>query len=273
MKSGFTLLELLIVISIIGLLSSIVLVTYPTAVEKARIAKTLQWSASVNHLLGVDAVGVWALEDLAGSLAKDDSGFNSNCSVVGSGLSAIQGVVNNGVNFTGSGYLNCANPKNLQVVGNMTLAFWAKPSNVASPSRLNPMCKAYGGEFCLTMEPGGSLTYYHGSCGGNCSPYIGWGLPSMFADNIWVFIVITRDMTTRTLRGYKNSALISSQTWTATYDPKASTNNFYIGAGYVNYFRGIIDDVRIFSTAYTQAQVEQLYAAGSPAHQNLAIIK
>jgi len=270
MQKGFTLLELLVVIAIIGILSSIVLVSYNGYADKARLARTLQWASSVNHLIGSEAVGVWTLEDLTGGLAKDDSGFNSNCSVVGSGLSAVQGVVNNSVNFAGSGYLNCVNPSNLQIVGNMTLTFWAKPSNVASPSRQNPICKAYGGEFCLTMEPGGSLSYFHGSCGGNCSPYIGWGLPSMFADNIWVFVAITRDMTTRTLRGYKNSTLVSSRAWTATYDPKASTNNFYIGAGYVNYFRGIIDDVRIYSSALTQAQIQQHYAYGLPTHQNLA---
>jgi len=42
MQKGFTVLELLVVIAIIGILSSVILVSYNGYTDKARTAKTLQ---------------------------------------------------------------------------------------------------------------------------------------------------------------------------------------------------------------------------------------
>ena len=58
----------------------------------------------------------------------------------------------------------------------------------------------------------------------------------------------------------------------ANYKDPTGTN-FYISSGAGYDWNGQVDDVRIFSTAYTQAQVKQLYADGLAAHHNLAIIK
>jgi len=43
-----------------------------------------------------------------------------------------------------------------------------------------------------------------------------------------------------------------------------------MNTSYHERFGGFIDDVRIYSEAYTQAQIEQLYAEGLQTHQNLA---
>jgi len=42
---------------------------------------------------------------------------------------------------------------------------------------------------------------------------------------------------------------------------------------YLSYtiFLGLLDDVRIFSAALTQAQIQQYYVEGLKAHQNLAV--
>jgi len=257
--SGFTLLELLVVISIIGLLASVFVFGYSGWTDKARLANTKSFSQSVRSTLTAYPIAFWNLND-TGSTIVDELGTN-NCTLSGGGNLA-EGVFDKAVNFTGSNFINCGNPSGLRVTGSMTLSFWAKPSNVASPSRQNLICKAYGGEFCLTMEPYGSLSYFHGSCGGNCGPYIGWSLPNMFVNNKWVHVLIVRDNQTRSLKGYKNGKLVAQRTWTSDYDPKDSSDIFYISRGYVYYFRGVIDDVRIFSEPFTIAQVKQLYAEG-----------
>ncbi len=51
MKKGFTLIELMIVISIIGLLSSIVLASLATAKEKARVAQVQQETLQLQNAL------------------------------------------------------------------------------------------------------------------------------------------------------------------------------------------------------------------------------
>ncbi|MDO8436136.1 MAG: type II secretion system protein, partial [bacterium] len=57
-KKAFTLIELLVVIAIIGLLASIILVSLKGTREKARIAKSLDFSQRINHALGAYAVGI-----------------------------------------------------------------------------------------------------------------------------------------------------------------------------------------------------------------------
>ena len=69
--NGFTLVELLVVISIIGLLSSIVLVSFSNSRDKARLAKSQQFDAQISHALGAYAVGIWRFEEGTGTIVQD----------------------------------------------------------------------------------------------------------------------------------------------------------------------------------------------------------
>jgi len=73
-EKSFTLIELLVVISIISLLSSVVLVSIKGARERARIAKIMQYAASVHHLLGAYLVAEWKFDEGTGTTAYDTSG-------------------------------------------------------------------------------------------------------------------------------------------------------------------------------------------------------
>lgn len=80
-QKSFTLIELLVVIAIIGLLSSIVLVNIglPGQRQKARIAKTLEFSSSIQNALGSEAVGIWTFDNNA----FDTSGYGNNGTIYG----------------------------------------------------------------------------------------------------------------------------------------------------------------------------------------------
>ncbi len=168
-----------------------------------------------------------------------------------------------------SSYANCGNHDSLQITGDMTITFWAKPLDVDNPSRQNPLCKAYGAEFCFTMEPSGSLSYYHGSSGGNGPPYIGRSASNMFADNTWVHVALTRDLSTRTLQFYKNGSTTGSQqSWTSGYDPVPSPNyDVKIGDGYLSgAFNGIVDEIRIYDRKLDAGEISTIHAGGNAAN-------
>ena len=73
-QKSFTLVELLVAIAIIGLLVSLTLVALKGLKERARIAKDLQFSSTIQHTLQADIVGFWDFEEGEGEVINDLSG-------------------------------------------------------------------------------------------------------------------------------------------------------------------------------------------------------
>ena len=191
---------------------------------------------------------------------SDSSGENNNGTVFNF-PTLTDGKFGSALSFDGTDdYVNTGNSTSLKITGDLTIEFWAKPTNISS-GRQNPICKSYGAEFCLTQETNGSLSYYHGSAGGNANPYIGFSTPNMFTDNTWVHVVISRNVSSRTLTSYKNGVFASSTTWTSDKDPSVSSYDFKIGAGYVNTYNGSIDEVRIYNRALSAEEISAHYNA------------
>jgi len=236
---------------------------WPGIIDEVRIYNRVLSSSEINeHSQGIyknetELKGAWHFDEGEGQTAFDSSGYGNN-GITG-GPIWVTGKINNALQFDGSNdYVDCGDPASLQLTDDMSVEFWAKPLNIAS-GRQNIVCKAYGGEFCLTMETSGSLNYYHGSCGGMCWPYMGFGTGNMFSNDTWVHVVLTRDMSTRTMSSYKNGSFVRSTTWTSDKDPSVSTYSLKVGAGYVNKFNGLIDEVRLYNRVLSSTEITEHY--------------
>ncbi|MBL4710509.1 MAG: T9SS type A sorting domain-containing protein, partial [Flavobacteriales bacterium] len=149
-------------------------------------------------------------------------------------------------------YVALGNPAQLQITGDMTIEMWVKPDNFSA--RRNPYAKAYGGEGTITQEVSGTLSYYYGTAGSNTTPYQGFGSSTPLTLNEWNHIAIVRDLTNMRLYWYINGVL-TSQTNANYATATSGGNSVFIGSGYVSNYDGQIDELRVWNTVRTQAEI------------------
>ena len=195
-------------------------------------------------------------------VASDCSGNGNNGILSNMDFPAVwvSGRIGNALNFNNADnndYVDCGNLSSLQLTGDLTLSFWINPNNVTA-RRQNPLDKSYSGEFALTIETNGQLSYFHHS---SVSPYYwqNYTCPAGTIQNgIWQHIAVTRNASTREVKIYYNGIPKSTATYPTNALPTASANPVKIGNGYVGAFGGQIDDVRIYSRALSQDEITEL---------------
>ena len=153
-----------------------------------------------------------------------------------------------------SDYVNLGNPTALQITGDLTIQMWLKPTNFSA--RRNPIGKAYGGEYTMTQETNGTITFYNGSNGGNGGSYQQTETNQALIINEWNHITLVRDIVSQTVTWYINGIKTNERTGART-DIAAGNNNTYIGEGYVDGYAGLIDEVRIWNTPLTEQQIRE----------------
>ena len=187
----------------------------------------------------------YSFDQSSGLTAYDNTTHGLNGTLCGNMTDAnwVSGKFGNALDFDGvDDYVNCGNDPSLQLTGDLTLSLWIKPDNLNQ--RQNPLHKDNLGEFSLVIEPNGQLSYVHDRanwCGA------GLLLPGTIQNGIWQHIIITRDVATRTIKGYYNGELKVTNIYPSNAVPHASSNPLKIGNGYAGFFTGEIDDVRIYS--------------------------
>ena len=267
-------LELLVVIAIIGILSSIVLVSYNGYADKSRLAKTLQWASSVNHSLGDRVVGVWSFDNINGATVYDDSGNNNN----GANTGAVQvdGVVGKGFEFNSTDVVFVNSSASLNNYDGLTLSAWAKPTISGGYNGI--MDKYYYPNSCgvrqflFAIWPTNRACFWMGYNNGASAVSL-CTLTNSVEINKWNYILATWSKSTNTMKVYLNGVEKATYTnntlsWTTNTNCGLQIGRYSTGSSYV--FNGVLDDLRIYKEALTQAQIQQHYAYGLPTHQNLA---
>jgi len=270
-NKSFTLIELLVVIAIIGLLASIILVSLKGVREKAEIARGLEFSQSIQHALGADAVGIWSFDEDSGSTANDNSGYGNSgtlynfASPYGWTSETPHKIVGSGqgkyaLSFDGvDDYVSMPMSSSLDFSGKykITITVW-----VYRKGNSGGCCGQIVGQRDVSgydlrydnRDTGAELEFIMGQ-GGWAGDGSDFGIPLPL--NEWHFIAAVADGTNLLL--YDNGELKDTLSYTGIVGVNGETK---IGGAGDGYFNGTIDEVRIYSQALSLAEIQKHYAEG-----------
>jgi prepilin-type N-terminal cleavage/methylation domain-containing protein len=253
-RRAFTLVELLVVISIIGLLSTIAITQMSSSREKARIARGLSYEGSVYRAVGDDLVSQWDLNDCSGTTAADTSG-GGNAGTLTAGASwSTNTPSGQGCSIAFNGTAGCATVPYIGMTSaSQTYSLWF---NTATASLQN----------VLSLRS----TLIRVS-----STQVGWWpdvqsspvyVTKTISLNVWHQLVIDQNGTTYNM--YLDGGLISSGTALAINNANYTNG---IGCYGSSIFSGLIDDVRVFNRSLTSKEAWRLYVEEAPQHGFVAM--
>ena len=280
---GFTLIELLVVISIIGVIASIAFVSLSGQRDKAKIARSQQFSANINHALGAYAVGIWDFEDQNNPTA-DRSGFGNHGTLYDNTNFVDNDVLGgHALSFDGSGdYVDfMANANTLDITGNISVSLWFYPNDLDSiliDNRYNFSGNEYG--YHLQTKADGTVLWSSHDGVTNANAACVAHSTGTITINQWNHITVTKSGDSTTVYFYINgvdagtdtvqrTAIAYSSSYTTRYigtgrDTYTYSDSYEFGSK--RYINGAIDDIRIYSEALSTAQIQQHFVASAAKH-------
>lgn len=260
---GFTLLELIVVIAIIGVLSVLILPSFKNALARANDTKLKQFAITLDKKN--DIVNKYDFEEGGGLVSKDSNIYSqNNLTLPGSGVTFSTNTYS-----SSSQYSLLFTAPNIEVVSenylpkldnsSFSISVWVKrtagfgavESVIFYKGNYSPgnevFLEFWNDVLCFHFVPAGSNS--------NC-------MTSTFLDTNWHHIAVSFDLSTNISKMYLDSKLVSSKTHST--NSLITSNNYPLKLGYSGGgdFRGNIDDLRFFDTAILSGDVARLYAEG-----------
>lgn len=265
-KKAFSLIELLIVISIIGFLASIILVSLEGGEQRAIVGKAMNFSQTVRTSLGADLIGEWKFDEGSGTTTKDSSGNNNHGILVGFDGTPVSGWTNNGMFgkalvFDGSN--DCVEVAHSSVfdVNQLTIELWIKTPVSFGATGWRALVSKQGTDrdynWYTYSSNGVNVTYLHFSSArwGSSS----FDLPKPYKPDTWHHVVVAVDQT-GLAKYYSDGDFLNQYQGVAA----VANNNYPLWIGRAdNRWNSAIDEVRIYNRALYASEIQQLYAEGA----------
>jgi hypothetical protein len=204
--------------------------------------------------------GSASLENHAGNTLVGELSGDAN-------ISLGDGKIINALSLSGDGMMSVEHSTELDIVGDLTIAFWIKPSEIKKQALVT---RGFGtgtgrkyasnAEYFIKMNSTGQLVYRHSFVESNGS-VIAYSDTNLSTDE-WTHVVFTRDNSAKTMRFYING--VANSEYSYTVDPKSShTEKLVIGQcdGCVNpdKFSGKLDEIKLYSIALSESDISALY--------------
>ena len=197
-------------------------------------------------------VAAYSFNEGIGTTVADLSG-NGNTGTIGTASWTNAGKYGRALDFDGtSSRVTVPDSSSLHLTTGMTLEAWVDPLAVSNAWR-DTIYKGNDNYFLeATAKPGS--TPAGGASFGNTGGSVKVFGTAPLTLNTWAHLALTYDGTM--LRLYVNGVLVSSRAKSGSI--ATSTNPLQIGGDSLNgqYFRGTIDEVRVFNVARSQAQIQ-----------------
>jgi hypothetical protein len=205
--------------------------------------------------------GSASLENHAGNTLVGELSGDAN-------ISLGDGKIVNALSLSGDGMMSVEHSTELDIVGDLTIAFWIKPSEIKKQALVT---RGFGSgtgrkyasnaEYFIKMNSTGQLAYRHSFVESNGS-VIAYSDTNLSVD-VWTHVVFTRDNSAKTMRFYING--VANSEYSYTTDPKSShTEKLVIGQcdGCVNpdNFSGKLDEIKLYSIALSESNISALYS-------------
>lgn len=221
----------------------------PVVVGAVAMAGSLM-TAPLAGAASLGLVAAYSFNEGSGTAALDASG-QGNHGAVGAATWTAAGKFGGALTFNGSSArVSIPDAPSLQITAALTLEAWVRPTTVTSAWR-DVIFKGNDNYYLNATSPSSSrpaagalFSGVHGEVYGT----------SALGANAWTHLATTYDGTSQRL--YVNGALVSSR---AQSGPISTSNNpLEIGGDHIYglYFAGQIDEVRVYDTALSQAQVQ-----------------
>lgn len=200
-NSGFTIVELLIVIVVIGILAAITIVAYNGIQERARLASAKAFESQFRSKYGADATGSWDFSECSGTTVKNSAGPANTDTISGTATWITDTPSGTGcaLHFDGATWIDTLAPLGAKYY---VKGAWIRTSSASCGSDNIISQAATNGAVTAFFTPGCKLS------AGNNTAWSTVVAPGTINDNKWHYVAM--EWVNGTMKLYQDGVLVST---------------------------------------------------------------